>query len=255
MDHRPFRDFGFHFSPLWTADFVFGLVLGAVLMMLIFACEYLLGWVEINSFFKSNIPDVPFYSGIISSFFMFFLVSIYEETFSRGYQLRNLAEGFNLKFLSPTTAVILAYIVSSSFFGLLHAGNPNSTFISTFNLIITGLFLGLGIILTGNLSLSIGIHITWNFFQGNVFGFPVSGSSTPASFIAITQKGNDLITGGKFGPEAGLIGLFAVLLGCVLIFAWVFYTRHEIKLKSCLADFSPPGSLVLEKPSTDADAD
>ncbi len=256
LDHRPFRDLGFHFSRQWAVDFAFGLALGAFLMILIFAAEYLFGWIDVRDYFHSSTPAISFESGLFQSFVIFILVGIYEETFSRGYQLRNLAEGLNLKAISPKSAVIIAWILSSSFFGILHAGNPNATFISTLNLVAAGLFLGFGFVLTGDLAISIGLHMTWNFFQGNVFGFPVSGSTPISSFIAITQKGNDWVTGGGFGPEAGAIGLFAILLGCILIATWVHYTRHDIKIQDCLAEYIRPGSPNEINNSTDlADAD
>ena len=90
--------------------------------------------------------------------------------------------------------------------------------------------MGAGLILTGELAIPIGLHIFWNFFQGNIFGFPVSGVSYPAeivSLIKINQSGPEMWTGGGFGPEAGLLGLFANLLGLLLIFGWVYIRRGK----------------------------
>jgi CRISPR/Cas system-associated protein Csm6 len=74
--------------------------------------------------------------------------------------------------------------------------------------------------------LSIGLHIGWNFFEGTVFGFQVSGS-TFFRLIIQSVKGPELITGGDFGPEAGLIVLPAMLLGAGLIYA---YTHNRSKV-------------------------
>jgi uncharacterized protein len=243
LDKRPFRDFGFHFSRLWWLDFLFGLVLGALLMALIFAAEYAAGWVNIAGTFVS--ASTGFIPEILIYVVLFLSVGISEELWTRGYQLTNLAEGFNLPRLSPRAALLLAYFLSSAFFGVLHALNPNSSPISTFNLVLAGLFLGLGYVLTRQLALPIGLHITWNFFQGNVFGFPVSGSQPGASFLQVQQGGPDLWTGGAFGPEAGLTGLFAMALGSVLIYAWVRLTRGQARLQSELAVYNPgrPGKL------------
>jgi membrane protease YdiL (CAAX protease family) len=152
-----------------------------------------------------------------------------------------MAEGFNFKRIGPRAALLIGYVISSSMFGLFHLSNPNTSWISTVNLIVAGLFLGLGFVLTGELAIPIGIHITWNFFQGNVFGFPVSGGATGASFIGIQQGGPEIWTGGAFGPEAGLIGIAAIAIGCLLTILWVRWRYGEARLKESLAVYQPRG--------------
>jgi membrane protease YdiL (CAAX protease family) len=240
VDWRPFSSYGFHLSRRWIADLAFGLFLGAFLMGFIFGVEYFAGWVTVTGFITRVDSNSPFLSGLFQTILLFLMVGFYEESFFRGYQLRNMAEGLKLGAISPTATLIIAWILSSSIFGFLHLGNPNASMISTINLVLAGLFLGLGFVLTGDLAISIGLHITWNFFQGNVFGFPVSGTTPIVSFIGIHQKGSELITGGAFGPEAGLVGLAAILLGSILILAWVYTTRKTIALDPSLAVYSPP---------------
>jgi hypothetical protein len=118
--------------------------------------------------------------------------------------------------------------------------NANATWVSTFFIMLIALLLGLGYVLTGELAMPIGIHITWNFFQGNVFGFPVSGMASAASFIGIQQGGPDAWTGGAFGPEAGIIGLLAMALGCLLIILWVRWRYGRVDLQEGLASYHPP---------------
>lgn len=247
LDRRPIRDYGFHLNNRWWADFGFGLFLGAVLMAFIYAVEIAAGWVTVTGIMQSALPGIGFWGALIASLIAYICVGIYEEMLSRGYQLRNLAEGLNFKSISPRAAFLIAYLLSSSIFGILHAGNPNATLISTVNLIVAGLFLGLGYVLTGELAMPIGLHITWNFFQGNVFGFPVSGGSSSVSFIAIQQGGPDLWTGGAFGPEAGLIGLLAIVLGSILTVLWVRWRYGKIEFQSRLAVYQPPQAVSAPK--------
>jgi membrane protease YdiL (CAAX protease family) len=240
IDRRPFADYGFHFSRAWLLDLLFGLALGAILMTGIFLSEWQLGWVRITSTFQ-GFSDMPFALSILWPLGLFVAVGIFEELISRGYLIINLAEAFNFEFLSPTVALVLAWTLSSALFGLAHAGNPNASAISTLAITVAGLLLGLGLVLTGDLAIAIGLHITWNFFQGNVFGFPVSGTSTnTASFIKVAQLGPSAWTGGDFGPEAGIIGLIAMAVGVVLLVIWVKWRYGQIRWQLALPRFTPP---------------
>lgn len=244
VDRRPWADYGFHFGQRWWLDFAFGLALGAVLMTGIFLTEYLLGWVQIVDVFHS-FAGMPFASGILWAAALFIATGIFEEMLSRGYLLHNLAETLNYRFWGPGMALLLAWLISSGLFGLAHAGNPNASVISTLNIIVAGLFLGLGYILTGDLAISIGIHMTWNFFQGNVFGFPVSGTPTNGvSFIAVQQKGAVVWTGGAFGPEAGIIGLIAIFVGALLVLGWVKWRYGGIRCQCTIPE--PPQNKAPE---------
>jgi uncharacterized membrane protein YdjX (TVP38/TMEM64 family) len=54
---------------------------------------------------------------------------------------------------------------------------------------------------------------------------------TGVSIIEITQKGNDFITGGVFGPEGGLISFLAMCIGAVCIYFWVKRQYGDVKLR------------------------
>jgi hypothetical protein len=221
---------GLQLDRAWWLDCAFGLVLGAALMAVIFAVELALGWVEITGTFSPGLFDLPPLLALLGAAVLFLMVGIYEEVMARGYLLRNLSEGAFPKQIGPRAATLIGWAFSSSIFGLLHALNPNASTISTVNLIVAGFFLGLAPILTGRIGLAIGLHITWNFFQGNVFGFPVSGNGDLPTVIDIQQGGPELWTGGAFGPEAGLLGLAAIAVGSLLILAWTRWREGQLRV-------------------------
>jgi hypothetical protein len=239
LDRRPFADFGLHLDRDWWIDLGFGLMQGAALMLLIFLVELAAGWITVTDTFATRQPEARFVPAILPPLATFLAVGFYEELFSRGYQLQNLAEGLNWGIIGPRGAILVATALSSAVFGVLHAMNPNATPISTLYLVIAGFLLASGYLLTGELAIPIGLHITWNFFQGNVFGFPVSGTDfRSATFIRIEQGGPELLTGGPFGPEAGFIGLAAMIVGILWTIAWVRWRRGEVGLHLALAQ--PP---------------
>ncbi len=244
IDRRPWADFGFHFNRRWWIDLGFGMLLGGLLMTLIFLVEKAAGWIVIT---EIKPLDGVLLERLIRGLWLFIVVGIVEEVFARGYFLKNLAEGLNFRWLGPRAALLAAFLGSSILFGCAHLLNPNTSWVSTVDLMLAGIFLGLGYVLTGELAIPIGLHITWNFFQGYIFGFPVSGGASGYGWIAIQQGGTDLWTGGAFGPEAGLIGVFAMLLGCAAIWFWVRVTHGKAELQNSIAEYRPL-SLVSNRP-------
>ena len=252
FDRRPFSEFGLRIDGGWWLDFGFGLSLGALLMMGIFFVELSAGWITVTGTFEATNRSDPFFPAILAPLVLFVCVGIYEELVYRGYQLRNMAEGLNFPGIGPKGAVVLAWVLSSFLFGLLHLQNPNASTISTINITFAGLLLGVGYVLTGRLAIPIGLHITWNFFQGNVFGFPVSGlEPLSATFVSIEQGGPSLFTGGAFGPEAGLLDPAATIVGSLLIWLWVRARSGDGSLELSIAE-PPRGRAEEAKTSSEA---
>lgn len=237
LDRRPLRDFGLRLNGGWLVDLFFGMFLGALLMTGIFLIEWSAGWVSVTGAFETVEPGMPFAVAMLLPVGVFLCVGIYEEMLSRGYQIHNVAEGLNYRAIGPRAAVVAAWVLSSSFFGALHLFNPNASLLSTFNIALAGLLLGAGYVLTGELAIPIGLHITWNFFQGNVYGFPVSGlNPIGATFLTTEPSGPEIWTGGAFGPEAGLLDPAATLAGILLIMLWVKVRNGKVAIHTPLAE-------------------
>ena len=242
IDRRKFSETGVFFNKNWWIDLGFGSLLGALLMAAIFLIELAAGWITISDTFVA--PNaMPFFVAILIPFVFYIGVSILEELLFRGYLLLNLAEAINMKAISSRVAVIISLVLTSAVFGVAHAANPSATLISTLNITVAGIFLGLAYVLTGSLAIPLGIHLTWNFFQGNVFGFPVSGTNNfSTSVFAIEQGGPLAWTGGPFGPEAGIIGLLAMLAGTLSIVWWVRRRYGKVAVLTSIAE--PPQSSI-----------
>ena len=237
LDRRPFSDFGFHLGGGWWLDLFFGMALGALLITMVFFVELGLGWVEVVGAFETLGTNGPFLLSMLLPVAMYLCVGFYEELVSRGYQLKNAAEGLNYPAFGARGAVLLAWVLSSVFFGILHADNPSATFVSTLNIVLAGLMLGFGYVISGELAIPIGLHVTWNFVQGAVYGFPVSGFGPfGATFLATRQTGPELWTGGPFGPEAGLLAPIVMLIGISLIALWTRLRTGKVSLHSPIAE-------------------
>jgi membrane protease YdiL (CAAX protease family) len=119
----------------------------------------------------------------------------------------------------------VAFAASAVLFGAGHLGNPNATpFAAICIAVEAGIMLGAFYALTGRLWVSIGVHAAWNFTQGYLFGAAVSGTDFGPSIAHSTARAGvaEWLTGGQFGPEASLPGLFiGTLVGVVVLWmAW-----------------------------------
>ena len=169
-------------------DFYQGLAVGTGLISIGFFTLIILNLTSIDLTYFS-IYDQVFY------FFLFIVVSLNEEIAIRGYILHNLSQSFNK---------YIALIISSFVFMGMHLGNPNIGVLPLMNLFLAGIFLGVYRIHKNNLWFPIGAHLMWNYLQGPIYGFEVSGNKINSLF---EQKlnGHELLTGGNFGYEGSII--------------------------------------------------
>ncbi len=210
LDKRSFESLGLKLDKHTLLDVLAGIGITFVQMGFIYILMLGLGWLTFEGFAWEFDPMNVVIREVITFFIAFIFVGWNEELLSRGYHLQTIASGLNL---------FWGVIISSAVFGLLHLGNPNATWVSAAGIFFAGVYLAYAYIRTRQLWLSIGLHIGWNFFEGVVFGFPVSGLDIYA-LTRIKVHGPELWTGGAFGPEAGLIVLPSLILGGFLIYLY-----------------------------------
>lgn len=214
FDRRPFHSLGFQLDNHTLLDMLLGFALPCLLIGSIYIFEWAMGWLQFDGWAWNTTPQSEVLSSSFNMLITFIAVGLTEELQFRGYYLQNLTEGINLPW---------ALFLSSTVFSLLHFINPYANWASFLGVLAAGYFMAYGWVRTGRLWLSIGLHIGWNFFEGVVFGFPVSGLEIPG-LIHHRVNGPTLITGGAFGPEAGFIILPAIIIGAAVI---RFYTRER----------------------------
>ena len=153
------------------------------------------------------------------SFTLFFLVAVSEEIFFRGILFRMINRRWN---------IWAALVISALIFGGLHIFNDNATLWSSIAIAIeAGSLLGAAYAYSKNIWLPIGIHWIWNYTQGNILGFPVSGEDNVTSIITPEISGPQWLTGGSFGAEASVI---SAVIG-LLISLW--FIRKTIQQEHC----------------------
>lgn len=181
--------------PDGTIGFLLGLALICSGSLILFFTGHL-QWTGI----AFSLPD------LLISFLLLISVAVGEEWVFRGYVLRNLLQSFN---------PIIALGASAILFTIVHSSNPDVHPIALANIFLAGVITGLGYIHTRNLWFPVLFHFSWNFFQGPVLGFPVSGLAARSALVLET-RGRPIVTGGNFGFEASVWCTVLLLLSLLL---------------------------------------
>lgn len=122
----------------------------------------------------------------------------------------------------------IAVIISAVIFGGLHVVNANASFISVLSTMLGGIAYGCAFVGAERIWFPLGLHIAWNYSQARVFGFILSGQfNGPPPFIQQHDCGPELLTGGMYGPEGGIIGIGARIAVIGLIAGWVIFKRRS----------------------------
>ena len=190
----------------WLKYLAWGILMSLVQMGVIALVYQLSG---IGSFELNELSLEPILF-ILGLFPFWLLQGGTEEVATRGWLLTRIAARANLP---------LAIAISSSLFGFLHLGNSGVTFLSVLNIVLDGVLAGLLLVYTDSIWLVVAQHGTWNYVQGNLLGFQVSGTGADASIFSFTMgSGPDWLTGGEFGAEGSLITTIVLLASLVIVY-------------------------------------
>jgi len=220
LDQRSLAGLGWRADPKSLKQLLLGLTLGALLMSALFAAALAAGWASVSEASHLTAGLHAFDGGWLLTPAYFIAVGLAEEFYFRGYLLRNIAEGLRGRWMSARGALWTAALLSSGLFALAHAHQAQASPLSLFNTFLAGMLLAIAVLYRKSLAYAIGFHIAWNYFQGGVFGFLVSGSEQRAPLLAIDLGGPPLWTGGAYGPEGGLLGTFALAVGLLFTLLW-----------------------------------
>lgn len=190
----------------WLKYLGWGILL-SLLQMGVIALVYQVGGIGTFELNELSLEPILFILGL---FPFWLLQGGTEEVATRGWLLTRIAARTNLP---------LAIAISSSLFGILHLGNAGVTVLSVLNIVLDGVLAGLLFIYTDSIWLVVAQHGTWNYVQGNLLGFQVSGTGADASIFSFTMgSGPDWLTGGEFGAEGSIITTLVLLVSVVMVY-------------------------------------
>ena len=195
-------------------NLIHGLIIGFVSITLCLILISIFGDISIS------ISDTFTFKEMIIYLLLYILVGFSEEILVRGYMISTFASDRKL-------SKITILIITSLIFASLHLSNPSITPLSFINLFLAGASFAYMYFCTGSLWISIGTHITWNYFQGVIYGFNVSDLSDP-SLLNITEPVKNIINGGDFGMEGSIICTIVNILQ--ILYIWYIYRNKNSTL-------------------------
>lgn len=209
----PFSGLGLSLKG-WGRSLLRGALFVVFLYVVGFGLSLLLGAVEVVGFLFSPIS-------LLVSLLLYFFVAVTEEVIGRGFILGRVLDGGINKFV--------ALFISAVLFSLMHLFNPNFAFVPFLNIMLAGCFLGASYIYTRNLCFPIALHWFWNWIQGSVLGYKVSGNEfSNENLLILHFPEENLINGGTFGFEGSILCSLLLVLGTVIILRH-YYKGLEIK--------------------------
>jgi len=200
IDRRPFLTDWFSFTKR-KHDLLIGFIAGALLIM-------------VASFILGQLGMVEFYPGKLSFglavqyLVLFFVGALWEEIVFRGYIQHNLMQDMH---------PLVALVITSVLFMLLHSLNHGIDTLPRINLFLAGMMLGVSFLFSKNLWFPLGLHWSWNLFQGPIFGFEVSGLRTESMFRQEIRTPN-LWTGDEFGFEGSILATILIVVSSIIIY-------------------------------------
>jgi len=209
LRREPLSQVGLRMDRRWTREFAWGSAIGLGGMALASGLIVAIGGVRFELDPARSLGTMGF------GLYMFLSVAALEELLFRGFLFQRLVSGIG---------VWPAQIALALLFALAHWGNPGmegaTKVWATFDIALAAVTLGLAYLRTRSLALPIGLHLGWNWAQGYLLGFGVSGVDLTGWLHPVFQGLPTWITGGEFGPEASVMGVIADLAMLALVWKW-----------------------------------
>lgn len=212
-------DIGFSISQAWFKTLTIGTLVGIVMMFATVAIIWVIGGVTFELNVNRSIQ------GLSYGLYLFVLGAIMEEILHRGFIFQRLLDGIG---------IWRAQMLMATLFTLGHWGNPDmegiTQIIASLNLFLLSLIFGLAYIKTRSLALPISLHLGWNWAQGNILGFGVSGHNDKEGWVKPVFHGMDeWLTGGNFGPEASISAVMISIVTLLILINWKGHLEKTTK--------------------------
>jgi membrane protease YdiL (CAAX protease family) len=190
-------------------DLFIGFAIGIIFIALVVGVLYLLGVYKV---YDISLP----YDIMLMELAGGSIVAVTEEIIFRGVMYRMIEERFR---------VATALVVTSLLFGMFHLWMVD-IWCALAIAAEAGIMLAAAYKINNNLWLPIGIHWSWNYALGPIFGWNTSGILREGSSIFTSlSEGPKFLTGATNGLEGSVVTL--IIGTCLGVVLWFYATRKS----------------------------
>jgi membrane protease YdiL (CAAX protease family) len=216
LRREPLASVGLAMNGRWLRQVLLGSAMGITMMLVVAGLICAAGGV---SFAMDPARSAR---ALAAGAWAFVCVALLEELLFRGFVFQRLVDGIG---------VGGAQLLMAALFAVAHWGNPGmegpTEFWATLDTALGALLLGFAYLRTGSLALPIGLHFGWNWAQGAVLGFDVSGFDQTGWLLPHLMDKPQWLTGGSFGPEASIFSVLVDTSVVLLLWRWKGVDRQR----------------------------
>jgi membrane protease YdiL (CAAX protease family) len=208
LEDLPWRSLGLTLHRHWFKDLLVGSVIGILSLSIAVLIAKLGGGFHFSLSSRAVLGGVV--KSLAGSCVLFIIAALAEEAMFRGYPLQTLARAKLAWF---------GVLLTSVPFAAAHLLNPHTVPGFTFaNTALAGVWLALAYLRTRSLWFPLGVHWSWNWALGSLYGLPVSGLTLVSHpLLRATDLGPDWLTGGAYGIEGGAACTVALIISSIVV--------------------------------------
>ena len=209
LRREPLAAVGLRLDLTWARELLYGAALGTALILLV------TGLIAATGGVRFSLDPARSLEALAIGAWVFAWVALLEELLFRGFVFQRMVDGIG------AWPALLAMAV---LFALGHWGNPGmdgATLLwASIDTALGAILFGLAYLRTGRLALPIGMHFGWNWAQGALLGFDVSGLDQAGWLLPELLGKPQWLTGGTFGPEASIFAVLVDSAAVMLMWRW-----------------------------------
>ena len=209
LHRQPLAAVGLRLNRTWAREALLGAVLGTALILLV------TGLIVASGGVRFSLDPARSLGALAMGAWVFAWVALLEELLFRGFVFQRLVDGIG---------AWPALLAMALLFALGHWGNPGmdgaTLAWASIDTALGAVLFGLAYLRTRQLALPIGMHFGWNWAQGALLGFDVSGLDQAGWLLPELLGKPQWLTGGTFGPEASIFAVLVDSAAVMLMWRW-----------------------------------